>query len=106
MVQQLAKDASAAGNGQEKEIKKAARKILLSNSKTVSKFREGTPRTYLDLLIGRFEVKQTFRIERTEDNKATISNKWTDLSHQTIEQLIEQGKADASGEIVKNPISL
>ena len=62
LVQQLAKDASAAGNGQEKEIKKAARKILLSNSKTVSKFREGTPRTYLDLLIGRFE-KQTFRIE-------------------------------------------
>lgn len=86
--------------------REAARKILLNDSKTTSKFREGTPRTYLDLLIGRFDVKETFRIKRREDNKTTISNKWTDLSRQTIKQLIEQGREDASEEIAKKPIPL
>jgi NTE family protein len=105
LVQELAKDATA-GNGQEEIKREAARKILLNDSKTASKFREGTPRTYLDLLIGRFDVKETFRIERREGNKTTISNKWTDLSHQTIKQLIEQGKEDASEEIAKKPILL
>jgi hypothetical protein len=63
LVQQLAKDATA-GNVREEEKREAARKILLDDSKAVSKFREGTPRTYLDLLIGRFDVKEPFRIER------------------------------------------
>jgi predicted acylesterase/phospholipase RssA len=105
LVQQLAKDAIS-GNGQEEIKREAARKILLNDSKTVSKFREETPRTYLDLLIGRFDVKEPFRIERREDSETTISNKWTDLSRQTIKQLIEQGKKDALEEIAKKPISL
>jgi hypothetical protein len=106
LVQQLARDAIA-GNGQEKEVKReAARKILLNDSKTVSRFREGTPRTYLDLLIGRFDIKDPFKIERKEDNKTSISNKWTDLSSRTIKQLIEQGKEHALEEIGKKPIHL
>jgi hypothetical protein len=105
LVQQLAKDAIS-GDGQEKVKREAAREILLNDSKTVSKFREGTPRTYLDLLIGRFDIKEPFKIERREDNKNTISNKWTDLSHQTIEELIKQGKKDASKKIDENPITL
>jgi hypothetical protein len=60
----------------------------------------------LDLLIGRFDIKEPFKVERIEDNKTTISNKWTDLSHQTIEQLIKQGKEDASKKIDEQPITL
>jgi predicted acylesterase/phospholipase RssA len=105
LVQQLAKDAIS-GDGQEKVKREAAREILLNDSKTVSKFREGTPRTYLDLLIGRFDIKEPFKIERREDNKNTVSNKWTDLSHKTIEELIKQGKKDASKKIDENPITL
>jgi NTE family protein len=98
LVQQLAKDAVGA-NGQEDVKKEAARKILLNDSKTKSKFRDGRPRTYLDLLIGRFDVNEKLRIERTENNKDTISNKWTDLSPETISQLIKQGEQDAYIEI-------
>jgi hypothetical protein len=105
LVQQLAKDAIS-GNGQEETKRELARKILLNDSKTVSKFREGTPRTYLDLLIGRFDIKEPFKVERIEDNKTTISNKWTDLSHQTVEELIKQGIKDASKKIEEKPITL
>lgn len=105
LVQQLAKDAISA-NGQEETKRELARKILLDDSKTVSKFREGTPRTYLDLLIGRFDIKEPFKIERIEDNKTTISNKWTDLSHQTAVELIKQGIKDASKKIEEKPITL
>jgi NTE family protein len=99
LVLQLAKDAIGA-NVQEENVKKeAARTILLNDSKTKSKFRDGTPRTYLDLMIGRFDVNEKLRVERTEDNKDTISNKWTDLSPKTISQLIKQGERDASKKI-------
>jgi hypothetical protein len=105
LVQQLAKD-SIGGGGQEGVKKEAARKILLNDSKTKSKVRDGRRRTYLDLLIGRFDVNEKLRIERTEENQTTISNKWTDLSHKTISKLIEQGEQDALREIEKKPISL
>jgi len=105
LVQQLAKDAVGA-SGQEAVKKEAARKILLNDSKTKSKFRDGTPRSYLDLLIGRFNVNENLRIERIENNETTISNKWTDLSIQTISQLIDQGKKDALREISNKPIPL
>ena len=105
LVQQLAKDAVGA-SGQEGAKKEMARKILLNDSKTKSKFRDGTPRAYLDLLIGRFDVNEKLRIERTENNETTISNKWTDLSHQTISQLIDQGKKDTLREISNKPIPL
>ena len=105
LVQQMAKDTVGA-NGQEHVKKEVARKILLNDSKTKSKFRDGRPRTYLDLLIGRFDVNEKLRIERTEDNQDTISNKWTDLSPETISQLIEQGKRDASKEIGSKPTLL
>lgn len=99
LVLQLAKDAVGASAQEENVKKEAARTILLNDSKTKSKFRDGKPRTYLDLLIGRFNVNEKLRVERTEDNKDTISNKWTDLSPKTISQLMEQGERDASNEI-------
>ena len=79
--------------------KEAPRKILLNDSKTKSKFREGMPRKYLDLIIGRFDVTERLRIERTENNENTISNKWTDLSYQTIAHLMEQGRRDTLKQI-------
>jgi hypothetical protein len=96
LIQQLAK----AGD------KEAVRKILLSDSKTKtkSKSREDIPRMYLDLLIGRFDVNEILRIERIEeDPKTSISNKWVDLSIDTVKQLIQQGDAHALKEI-KNSI--
>jgi hypothetical protein len=86
--------------------KEAAHKILLNDSKTKSKFRDGRPRTYLDLLIGRFDVNEKLKIERTEDNQDTISNKWTDLSPETISKLIRQGEQDALKEIANKPTPL
>jgi NTE family protein len=92
LVQQLAK----AGDNN----KETARKILLDDSKTRSKFREAIPRKYLDLLIGRFDVNEKFRLERTEGPESTISNKWADLSVRTVTQLFDQGKRDAQREFV------
>jgi predicted acylesterase/phospholipase RssA len=74
--------------------KEAVRKILLNDSKTRSKFREGKSRRFLDLLIGRFDVNERLRLERTENPEDTISNKWVDLSFQTVVQLIQEGNED------------
>jgi hypothetical protein len=98
LVQQLAKDAIIS-EAQEVVKKEAARKILLNDSNTKSRFRNGSPRTYLDLLIGRFDVNEKLKIERSENNQDTISNKWTDLSRETISKLIQQGEQDALREI-------
>ncbi len=107
LVQQLAIDAVHSSGGEQKEMKKeAALRILLNDSKTKSKFRDGRPRTYLDLLIGRFDVNEKLRVELTEDNETTISNKWTDLSDETIKQLVEQGKRDALREIALKLIGI
>ena len=84
--------------------KETARKILLNESKAKSKFREDMPRKYIDLIIGRFDVNERFKLERTEDPETTISNKWVDLSIQTVDQLIEQGKRDALKHIVDKGI--
>lgn len=81
-------------------------KVLLNDSKTKSKFRDGRPRTYLDLLIGRFDVNEKLRIERTEYNEYAISNKWTDLSRETTSKLIDQGEQDAIKEIANKPTLL
>jgi NTE family protein len=84
--------------------KEAVRKILLNDSsKRKSKSREDIPRMYLDLLIGRFDVNEILRIERIEEDPETsISNKWVDLSIDTVKQLIQQGDAHALKEIKKN----
>ena len=94
LVQQLAIDGSNS-----RKVKEQIQKILLNDSKTKSKFREGMPRKYLDLIIGRFDVTERLRIERTENNENTISNKWTDLSYQTIAHLMEQGRRDTLKQI-------
>jgi hypothetical protein len=74
--------------------KETVRKILLDDSKTESNFREGLPRKYLDLLIGRFDVNEKLKLERKEHAEYTISNKWVDLSHKTIRDLIDEGRKD------------
>jgi NTE family protein len=74
--------------------KEAVRKILLDDSKTESKFREGMPRKYLDLLIGRFDVNEKLKLERKENSENTISNKWVDLSRKTVMYLIADGRKD------------
>jgi NTE family protein len=104
LVLQLAKDVITTA-GQE-DAKKAARNILLNDSKTRSKFRDGRPRTYLDLLIGRFDVNEKLKLERKERSEDTISNKWTDLSHETISMLMQQGEQDAKEEIKNKPTPL
>lgn len=86
LIQQLSK---VGGN------KEVVRKILLDDSKTESKFREGMPRKYLDLLIGRFNVNEKLKLEPKEDAEVTISNKWADWSSMTISGLLGQGKRDA-----------
>jgi NTE family protein len=91
LIQQLAK-----GGDNNKQV---ARRILLDDSKTKSTFREDIPRKYLDLLIGRFDVNEKLRLERTEDPETTISNKWVDLSIQTVTKLFNQGKGDAQSGI-------
>ena len=106
LVRQLAKDAITTAGQEDAKKREAARKILLNDSKTKSKFRDGRPRTYLDLLIGRFDVNEKLKIERTEHNEDTISNKWTDLSHETISTLIQQGEQDAKKEIKNKPTPL
>lgn len=99
LIQQLAKSGDM--------NKEAARKILLNDdSKTRSKFREGVPRKYLDLLIGRFDVTEKLRIERTEKHEITISNKWVDLTRETIMSLREQGEKEAQKEITNKQLSL
>jgi predicted acylesterase/phospholipase RssA len=74
--------------------KEVVRKILLDDSKTESKFREGMPRKYLDLLIGRFDVNEKLKLERKEHAEDTISNKWVDLTRKTVMHLIGQGRKD------------
>jgi hypothetical protein len=77
LVNQLAKDGVSADGQGEVVKKEAADRIRLNDSKTKSKFRDGRPRTYLDLLIGRFDVNEKLRIERTEDNKDIVTNNLT-----------------------------
>ena len=79
--------------------KELVRKILLDDSKTESKSREGIPRKYLDLLIGRFDVDEQLKLERKDRAEDTISNKWVDLSRKTIRDLIEEGRNDCRQQI-------
>jgi NTE family protein len=80
--------------------KETVRKILLDDSKTESNFREGLPRKYLDLLIGRFDVNEKLKLERKEHAEDTISNKWVDLSHKTVRNLIEEGRKDCEDRLL------
>jgi NTE family protein len=51
------------------------------------------PRTYEDMLNGRFRLGLLVTIERTDDANA-ISSKWEDLTSKSVESLIAQGIAD------------
>ena len=52
------------------------------------------PRTYEDMLKGRFRLESVVTIERTDDAN-DISYKWEDLTLKSVESLIVQGIEDA-----------
>jgi NTE family protein len=56
--------------------------------------RTGEERKYLDLIKARFEITKTVVIERVDDEDS-VSNKWLDLSHLTIDQMIQDGYQEA-----------
>jgi hypothetical protein len=63
-----------------------------------SKFRTGDLRKYVDLLKGRFDVKNIVRIER-QDDPHTISHKWADFSSGTIKMMINNGYEQAMDQL-------
>jgi predicted acylesterase/phospholipase RssA len=72
-------------------LQKKLEKITKIQAKSVH--RTGEPRTYHDLLEGRFDMNVT-RIDRT-DNVNDISNKLSDYSTDTLRQLRQDGYNDA-----------
>ncbi|MDH3340199.1 MAG: patatin-like phospholipase family protein [Nitrosopumilus sp.] len=56
-----------------------------------SKKRSNNPRTYDDLLQGRFDIKMIKTIERKDDPN-DIANKWADFTTESINRLIEEGE--------------
>ena len=65
--------------------------ILKTNTK--SRHRNGDPRTYQDLVKGRFEINVK-RIERVSNIDNDISSKLFDYSADTIKQLKRDGYDD------------
>jgi hypothetical protein len=68
---------------------------------TLSKKRNGKPRKYKDLLIGRFRLTNVVRIER-QDDPNTVSRKWADYSLTSLQILYEQGRKDTLNRIISN----
>jgi NTE family protein len=64
-----------------------------------SRFRTGKPRSYVDLLKGKFDVNEVLRIERRDD-RHSISNKWADWSSMTISGLLDEGKKDTLSKLI------
>lgn len=79
-------------------LKKRFDTILSANAR--SKKRDGEPRSYEDLIKGRFSLDTAFHLER-EDDPDTISNKWFDLSARTITKLFEDGRIQALRELLQ-----
>jgi len=80
-------------------LKKQFDAILSTNAK--SRKRDGEPRTYEDLIKGRFNLDTAFYLER-QDDQDTISNKWFDLSTHTITKLIKDGRIQALRKLLQN----
>jgi NTE family protein len=72
--------------------KEAVMQILKQRARTSQ--RTGEQRKYLDLIKARFEITKTVIIERVDDEDS-VSNKWLDLSHLTIDQMIRRGYQEA-----------
>jgi hypothetical protein len=79
-----------------KELKRRLAKI--KETPAISEKREPEkkerPRTYEDMLKGRFRLESVVTIERTDDAN-DISYKWEDLTSKSVESLIVQGIEDA-----------
>ena len=87
LIKVLIKEAKAAGLKRD-----SIAKILEKDAK--SKQRNGLPRKFRDLLVGRFDISNVTRIERQDDFDA-LSEKWLEHSWQTMEHLREEGYRDA-----------
>jgi NTE family protein len=77
-----------------KELKRRLAKI--KETPAISEKREPEkekPRTYEDMLKGRFRLKSVVTIERVDDVN-TISYKWEDLTSKSVSSLIVQGIED------------
>jgi len=77
-----------------KELKRRLAKI--KKTPAISEKREPEkerPRTYEDMLKGRFRLGSLVTIERTDDAN-DISSKWEDLTSKSVESLIVQGIED------------
>jgi NTE family protein len=72
--------------------KEAIMQILEERARTSQ--RTGDERKYLDLIKARFEITKTVIIERVDDEDS-VSDKWLDLSHLTIDQMICRGYQEA-----------
>jgi NTE family protein len=87
----------ALSNAGSKEKKEALQKGIDSfyNEFAQSRGRDGEQRTYGSLVQGRTMISSITRIE-CKANRDSISNKSFDITTTTIENLIEQGRADAN----------
>lgn len=73
--------------------------FLKRETKTKSKTSKDKPKTYEDLLKGRFNIGKVIRVER-QDDPHTISDKWFDFSHETVIRMIGQGKVDTLRKVI------
>jgi NTE family protein len=80
-----------ADTNRKKELQDKLQTILKTEAK--SGHRNGDPRSYQDLVKGRFEINVK-RIERISNIEKDISNKLFDYSADTIKQLIRDGYDD------------
>jgi hypothetical protein len=69
---------------------------LKSEQAKSTSYTVGDPRSYKDLMRGRFELTKVKRIERKYDPKSSTSFKGGDITPKTIEELIKKGENDTA----------
>jgi len=92
----LANDAINEVGAAEKKEELKRRLTKIKETPAASEKREPEkerPRTYEDILKGRFGLESVVTIERTDDVN-DISYKWEDLTSETVRSLIDQGYED------------
>jgi NTE family protein len=99
-VKELAVEAVNGITDQNKKNNLQTRLESIYNTEAKSSHRNGKPRTYQDLLKGRFDINVT-RIQRTDNADSDISTKLFDYSAATINQLRQDGYHDAQKAIIK-----
>lgn len=83
------------------DLKEELDRIL--TAKTISRDSKNQPKVYKNLILEGFDLKVALRIERTKYSNS-ISNKTGDLTLDTINMLIKEGKCDAWLSIIQKDI--